>query len=183
MSASFSSRAWRTRDVTGLPLTVDANEAWTDPERAAAAIRWMEDRGVLLVEQPLPAGDLEGARALKKRVAMPLFADEAALVAADLDRIRGVFDGVNVKVQKAGGLRAARRMIARARALGMRVMIGCMLETSIGITAAAHLAPLADHVDLDGNLLLAEDPFRGAPVRDGRLVLPEVPGLGVEEAG
>jgi L-alanine-DL-glutamate epimerase-like enolase superfamily enzyme len=170
------------RAATERPLMVDANEAWTDPERAAATLRWMEGRGVLLVEQPLPAADREGARALKRRAAIPLFADEAALAASDLDGLREAYDGVNVKVQKAGGLRAARRMIARARALGLGVMIGCMIETSIGITAAAHLAPLADHVDLDGNLLLAEDPFRGAVVRDGRLVLPETPGLGVEGA-
>jgi len=111
---------------------------------------------------------------------MPIIADEAVLTADDIDPLARAYDGINVKVQKAGGLRMARRMIDRARALGMKVMLGCMIETSIGITAAAHLSPLADYADLDGNLLIGDDPFRGARVRDGRLVLPVGPGLGIE---
>ena len=102
------------------------------------------------------------------------------MTAEDIEPLAQAFDGINIKVQKAGGLRMARRMIGVARSLGMKVMIGCMIETSIGITAAAHLAPLADYADLDGNLLIAADPFRGVLVRDGRLVLPEGPGLGIE---
>jgi len=168
------------RAVTDLPLYVDANEGWTDRDRAVEMIKWMAGMGVVLLEQPLPAADLDGAKYVRDRVDMPIFADEAALTADDIPPLRDAFDGINVKVQKAGGLRMARRMIAAARGLGMKVMLGCMIETSIGITAAAHLSPLVDHADLDGNLLLASDPFRGAVVRDGRLVLPAGPGLGVE---
>ena len=168
------------RRVTDKPLYVDANEGWTDPKQAVEAIRWMEGMGVALVEQPLPASDLDGAKYVRDRVDMPIIADEAVLTADDIDPLAQAYDGINVKVQKAGGLRMARKMIDRARSLGMKVMIGCMIETSIGITAAAHLSPLADYADLDGNLLIADDPFLGARVRDGRLVPPDGPGLGIE---
>ncbi|HKN46789.1 MAG TPA: dipeptide epimerase, partial [Candidatus Polarisedimenticolia bacterium] len=168
------------REVTDKPLYVDANEGWKDRSQAVEMIKWMEGQGVVLLEQPLPAGDLDGARFVRDRVDMPIIADEACLTVADIPRIANAYDGINVKLQKAGGLRMARRMIDKARGLKMRVMLGCMIETSIGITAAAHLAPLVDHVDLDGNLLIANDPFRGATVRQGRLVLPDGPGLGVE---
>jgi len=168
------------RSVTDKPLYVDANEGWTDPKQAVEAIRWMEGMGVALVEQPLPASDLDGAKYVRDRVDMPIIADEAVLTADDIDPLAQAYDGINVKVQKAGGLRMARKMIDRARFLGMKVMIGCMIETSIGITAAAHLSPLADYADLDGNLLIADDPFLGARVRDGRLVPPDGPGLGIE---
>jgi L-alanine-DL-glutamate epimerase-like enolase superfamily enzyme len=168
------------RAVTDLPLYVDANEGWRDRDRAVEMIKWMEGMGVVLLEQPLPAADLDGAKYVRDRVDMPIFADEAVLTADDIAPLRDAFDGINVKVQKAGGLRMARTMIATARGLGMKVMLGCMIETSVGITAAAHLSPLVDHADLDGNLLIAADPFRGALVRDGRLVLPRGPGLGIE---
>lgn len=168
------------RRVTDRPLYADANEGWKDRDAALEMLRFMKDLGVVLVEQPLPAADLEGARYLRERGGLPIYADEAVMDAADVDRVRGAFDGVNVKVQKAGGLRAAHRAIERARECGMSVLLGCMLETSIGIGAAAHLAPLADHVDLDGHLLIADDPFRGPGLRDGRLVLPDRPGVGVE---
>jgi L-alanine-DL-glutamate epimerase-like enolase superfamily enzyme len=170
------------RKVTDRPLCVDANEGWEDARQAVEMIRWMEGMGVVLVEQPLPAGDLDGAKQVRDRVDMPIFADEACLTLRDIPPLAAAFDGINVKIQKAGGLRMARRMIEEARGLKMKVMIGCMIETSIGITAAAHLSPLADHADLDGNLLISNDPFRGAVVRDGRLALPDRPGLGVEGA-
>lgn len=168
------------RRVTGLPLYVDANEAWTDPTEAVEMIRWLSGMGAVLVEQPLPASDLEGAKRVRDQADLPIFADEAVLTVDDIAPLAQAYDGINVKVQKSGGLRMARRMIAAARSLGMKVMLGCMIETSIGITAAAHLSPLADFADLDGNLLLVEDPFRGALVRDGRLVLEDRPGLGIE---
>ena len=168
------------RRVTDKPLYVDANEAWTDPRMAAEVVRWMGGMGVALVEQPLPASDLDGAKYVRDRVDMPMIADEAALTAEDIDPLAQAYDGVNVKVQKAGGLCGALRMIEKARSCGMTIMLGCMIETSLGITAAAHLSPLVDHADLDGNLLIADDPFRGALVRDGRLVLPEGPGIGIE---
>jgi L-alanine-DL-glutamate epimerase-like enolase superfamily enzyme len=167
------------RAVTDKPLSVDANEGWKEPGEAIEMIGWLAGMGVVLVEQPLPAADLDGARRVRAGARLPIFADEAVVETADVGRVREAYDGINIKLQKSGGLRPARRLLDAARAAGMKVMIGCMIETSIGITAAAHLAPLADHADLDGNLLLAADPFRGAVVRDGRLVLPEGPGLGV----
>jgi len=170
------------RAVTDKPLYVDANEGWKDREQAVAMIRWMEGMGVVLVEQPMAAADLDSARFIRDRVSLPIIADEAVLTEADIAPLVGACDGINIKLQKAGGLRMARRMIDTARALGLKVMLGCMIETSIGITAAAHLAPLADWADLDGNLLIDNDPFRGATVQAGRLVLPPGPGLGLEGA-
>jgi L-Ala-D/L-Glu epimerase / N-acetyl-D-glutamate racemase len=167
------------REVTDRPLVVDVNEAWRDPEEAIAMIRWLAGMGVMLVEQPLPAGDLEGARRVRSRAVLPVFADEAVLHPSDLPALRDAYDGVNVKVQKSGGLRPALRLIEAARRLGFQVMIGCMIESSLGITAAAHLAPFADRADLDGHLLLAEDPFAGARIEGGIIALPQSPGLGV----
>jgi L-alanine-DL-glutamate epimerase-like enolase superfamily enzyme len=167
------------RAVATQPLLVDANEAWRDADEAIAMIRWLEGMGVLLVEQPCPAADHDLARAVRRRATLPIFADEAVRTAADVPGLREAYDGINVKVQKAGGLRPALRTIEAARAAGLQVMIGCMVETSLGITAAAHLAPLCDRADLDGALLLADDPFRGAVIEDGRIALPPGPGLGV----
>ncbi|MCR4440132.1 MAG: dipeptide epimerase [bacterium] len=166
------------RQLTDKPLRVDANEGWT-PEQAAATIRWLEDKGVELVEQPLPAGNLAAMRWLRERVTLPLIADESSRVAADIPGLAGVFDGINIKLSKCGGLREALQMIRLARRHGLKVMLGCMIESSVGITAAAHLASLVDYVDLDGHLLLAEDPYEGVTLRDGTLLLPERPGLGV----
>lgn len=159
-------------------LRVDANEGWT-PDDALERLEWLARMGVELVEQPLPAAMLEETRALRKRSPIPFFADESVHRAADIPALAGAFDGVNIKLMKCGGLSEALRMIATARAHGMKVMLGCMIESSLGITAAAHLSPLADTADLDGNLLLESDPFAGATVKAGRLVLPEAPGLGV----
>ncbi|MGB5159716.1 MAG: dipeptide epimerase [Thermoanaerobaculia bacterium] len=166
------------RGVTDRPLRVDANEGWT-LEGAQSRLEWLESMGVELVEQPLPAGQLEEMRELRRLSPLPLFADESVYRAADIPRLAGAFDGINIKLMKCGGLGEARRMIAVARAHGMQVMLGCMVESSLAITAAAHLSPLVDFADLDGNLLITDDPFVGAIVKGGRLVLPEEPGLGV----
>jgi L-alanine-DL-glutamate epimerase-like enolase superfamily enzyme len=166
------------RYTTRQRLRVDANEGWT-PSGAEERLRWLASLGVEMVEQPLPASMLEETRALRRRSPLPFFADESVHRAQDVPRLAGAFDGVNVKLMKCGGLGEALRVIAVARACGLQVMLGCMIESSLGITAAAHLSPLADTADLDGNLLLEEDPFVGATVREGRLVLPEAPGLGV----
>ncbi|MGB5550185.1 MAG: dipeptide epimerase [Thermoanaerobaculia bacterium] len=166
------------RGVTDRPLRVDANEGWT-LEGAQSRLEWLESMGVELVEQPLPAGQLEEMRELRRLSPLPLFADESVYRAADIPRLAGAFDGINIKLMKCGGLGEARRMIAVARAHGMQVMLGCMVESSLAITAAAHLSPLVDFADLDGNLLITDDPFVGATVKGGRLVLPEEPGLGV----
>jgi L-Ala-D/L-Glu epimerase len=168
------------RSVTDKPVRVDANEAWTDPALALANIEWLAGQGVELVEQPMPAADLDAARWLKERSPLPLVADEAVLLPSDLVRVADGYHGVNLKLMKTGGLAPALELIAVARALGLKVMIGCMIETGLGIAAAAQIAPLCDWVDLDGNLLLAEDPFPGHPVVDGRLAVSDEPGLGVK---
>jgi L-alanine-DL-glutamate epimerase-like enolase superfamily enzyme len=142
-------------------------------------IELLLDYDVEFVEQPLPAHDLEGLRFVRERSPLPIIADESCLVAADVARLVGVVDGINIKLAKCGGLREALRMIATARAHGMLVMAGCMIESSLGITAAAHFAPLLDYADLDGAALLAEDPFSGATIAGGKIRLPEGPGLGV----
>ncbi|ADO68500.1 dipeptide epimerase [Stigmatella aurantiaca] len=167
------------RSATSKVIRVDANEAWR-PDEALEHIEWLATQGVELVEQPLPAADVEGARWLKARSPLPLVADEALVHASDVPRLAEGYHGINIKLQKAGGIREAMRTLDVARACGLKVMIGCMVETAVGIAAAAHLGPLADWLDLDGNLLLAEDPFQGHPVEQGRIRLLEGPGLGVE---
>jgi L-Ala-D/L-Glu epimerase / N-acetyl-D-glutamate racemase len=166
------------RDVTDRPLWVDANEGWT-LEEAQSRLEWLQTMGVELVEQPLPASQLAETRELRRTSPLPIFADESLHVAADVPKLAEAFDGVNVKLMKCGGIGEALRIIAAARAHGMQVMLGCMVETSLAITAAAHLSPLVDYADLDGNLLITDDPFVGARVVGGRLVLPDGPGLGV----
>ncbi|MCS6913125.1 MAG: dipeptide epimerase [Myxococcales bacterium] len=167
-------------------LRVDPNEGWT-PAEARQHLRWLaglRHQGapvVELCEQPLPAHDLPALQALyRERLGVPILLDESALSAEEVPRLVGSCDGIVVKLQKAGGLTGALQQIAVARALGMRVMLGCMIESSLGITAAAHLAPLCDHADLDGHLLVDNDPFVGVKVAQGRLHLPQGPGLGVQ---
>ncbi|MBU8898791.1 dipeptide epimerase [Corallococcus sp. M34] len=167
------------RAHTRQPIRVDANEAWR-PAEALAHIEWLASQGVELVEQPLPAADGDGAKWLRARSPLPLVADEALSMAGDVPRLVEGYHGINVKLQKCGGIREALRIIETARACGLRVMLGCMVETGVGIAAGAQLAPLVDWVDLDGNLLLAEDPFVGHPVVAGRIQLGSGAGLGVE---
>jgi L-alanine-DL-glutamate epimerase-like enolase superfamily enzyme len=166
------------RDTTDRRLWVDANEGWTE-EQALERLPWLFSLGVELVEQPLPADRIDETRALRRKSPLPFFADESVHRAEDIPRLVGAFDGINVKLMKCGGIAEAIRMIAVARAHGMKVMLGCMIESSVAITAAAHVTPLVDAADLDGNLLLETDPFVGATVTEGRIVLPEGPGLGV----
>ncbi len=134
---------------------------------------------VEFVEQPLPPDDLEGMAALRRHGILPVIVDESCIVAADIPRLSGMVDGINIKLAKCGSLREALRMIATARAHGMLVMVGCMIETSLGITAAAHFTPLVDAADLDGAALTANDPFVGATIDGGQIRLPTGPGLGV----
>jgi len=166
------------RRCTDRPVRVDANEGWTR-EEALEKIRWLEGQNVEFIEQPLPAARLDDTRWLAERVSMPLFADESVHTAPDIPKLVGAFRGINIKLMKCGGIREALRMIHVARACDMKVMLGCMIESSIGITAAAQISPLVDYADLDGNLLIRNDPALGAIVKDGKLVLPEGPGLGV----
>lgn len=160
-------------------LRVDANAAWT-PKSALAMIPRLVELGVEFVEQPLPPHDIEGLRFIRERSALPIVADESCLVAADIPRLAGCVDGINIKLAKCGGLREALRMIATARAHDMLVMAGCMIESSLGITAAAQFAPLLDCADFDGAALVANDPYLGATIGEGRIELPVGPGLGVE---
>lgn len=169
------------RDVTDVPLRVDANEGWRDKQTALEKIRWLQDLGVELIEQPMPADMLDETAWLRDRVDIPIVADEAVKRAGDIPMLAQAYDGINIKLMKAGGIQEAVRMIHIARALGMKIMLGCMIASSVSITAAAHLSPLIDYADLDGNLLIANDPFTGVTVDHGRLILPDSPGLGITE--
>ena len=167
------------RSVTSKPLRVDANEGWKDKEEALRKIKWLETQGVEFVEQPMPSDMLDEMRWVHERVSMPIIADESCQRASDIPKLKGVFDGVNIKLDKSGGILEAYRMISIAKSLGMKTMLGCMISSSLSVTAAAHLSPLVDFADLDGNLLIANDPFRGVQVERGKLVLPDRPGLGL----
>ncbi len=161
-------------------LRVDANEAW-EPERAVATLRELHRYDVEFCEQPIPAGSPEKLRYVHERSPVPIVADENAIEAADVPVLRGCVDGVNVKLAKCGGIRAALAMIHTARACGLRIMLGCMVESAILATAAAHLSPLVDWADLDGPFLTARDPFSGIAYHNGKIVLPDGAGLGVRE--
>ena len=166
------------RDATDRPLRVDANAGWTR-ERALAMLPVLREHGVEFLEQPLPPDDIEGLAALQRRGVLPVVVDESCIIATDIPRLVGAVDGINIKLAKCGSLREALRMIATARAHGMLVMVGCMIESSLGITAAAHFTPLVDAADLDGAALTANDPFVGATIDGGQIRLPTEPGLGV----
>ena len=168
------------RDATDKPLRVDANAGWTR-QRALDMLPVLKAYGVEFLEQPLPPEDLEGVAALRRRGVLPVVVDESCIVAADIPRLAGAVDGINIKLAKCGSLREALRMIATARAHGMLVMVGCMIESSLGITAAAHFTPLVDAADLDGAALTANDPFVGATIDGGQIRLPTEPGLGVRK--
>jgi len=168
------------RDVTDKPLRVDANEGWTDREEAIRKIEWLAGQGVEIIEQPMPADRLEDALWLKERSPIPVLADEAVLHPSDLPTLAETYDGVNIKLDKAGGILPALRMIEMATELGLETMLGCMISSSVSITAAAHLSPLVNYADLDGNLLISNDPYTGVRVVGGKLVLPDGPGLGLE---
>jgi L-alanine-DL-glutamate epimerase-like enolase superfamily enzyme len=160
-------------------IRVDANEAWT-PKEAVARIESIEDFDIEFVEQPVSGHDLPGLGYVREAVSLPVIADESCIVPADVPRVAPYVDGINIKLMKCGGLYPALQMIHLARAHNLSIMMGCMIESSLAITAAAHLSPLLDYADLDGHLLIDDDPYRGVTVQDGRLVLPAAPGLGVE---
>ncbi len=170
------------RSVTKKPIRVDANEGWKDKEEAVRKINWLEKMGVEFIEQPLPAEMIEETRWIRSRVHIPIIADEACQRASDIPKLKEAFDGVNVKLDKSGGILEAYRMISIAKALGMKTMLGCMISSSVSVTAAAHLSPLVDYADLDGNLLISNDPFHGVRVEHGKLILPTRPGLGLTPA-
>ncbi len=168
------------REVTQRPIRVDVNGGWTVTE-AISKIARLADLGVELVEQPIYAEDMEGYEILRNKSPLPIFVDESVMVSRDIPQLMGKVDGINIKLVKCGGIWEALRMIHTARACGLKVMLGCMIESSIGITAASHLSPLVDYADLDGNLLLREDPYAGVTVEHGKILLPTESGLGVRE--
>ncbi len=168
------------REVTDKPLRLDANEGWTAKE-AVRKINQILERfdNIEFIEQPVPRWDIRGLKYVKENVPIPVIADESFHKLEDFQKIADAVDGVNIKLAKSGGITEALRIIHAARALGLKVMLGCMVETSLAISAAAQIAPLVDYADLDGNLLLESDPFKGVKTEKGRLYLNELPGLGV----
>jgi L-Ala-D/L-Glu epimerase len=162
-------------------LRLDANEGW-EPETAVAILRRLQPFDIECCEQPIEAGNPQAMKTIRERTSIPIVADEDAHTARDLPALYGCVDGVNIKLAKTGGMRGALAMIHTARAMGMRVMIGCMVESAIAATAAAHLSPLADWADIDGPFLTASDPYSGVTYDRGKLVLPDTPGLGVRES-
>jgi L-alanine-DL-glutamate epimerase-like enolase superfamily enzyme len=166
------------RDATDREIRVDANCGWT-VKHTIRMLPVLKEFGVTVLEQPLPPRQLDGLEQIRRHADIPLIADEDCETMADIPSLVGKVDGINIKLAKCGSLREALRMIALARAHGLMVMVGCMIETSLAITAAAHFTPLVDIVDLDGAALLAEDPFAGASIDGGQVRLPDGPGLGV----
>ena len=162
-------------------IRIDANEAWDVP-RAIAILRELERYDIEFCEQPIAAGNPQGLRAIRESANIAVVTDEDSRTASDLPGLYGCVDGVNIKLAKCGGIRAALAMIHTARALGFKIMLGCMVESSIAATAAAHLSPLVDWADLDGPFLTTSDPFVGVTYRDGKLILPDAPGIGVRRA-
>ncbi|MFW5707242.1 MAG: dipeptide epimerase [Bacteroidota bacterium] len=167
------------RDVTNKPLCVDVNQGWKNREKALEMIYWLQEQGVVFVEQPMPVEAIEDMAWLTANSPLPTIADEAVQAAADINRLYGVYDGINIKLMKCGGMRAAHKMANIARGMGMKVMLGCMTETSCAVTAMAQLGPIAQWADLDGNLLINNDVFDGLKVVDGKVILPQRPGIGV----
>ena len=169
------------REVSDLPIAVDVNQGWKDKKKALDEIFWLKEQGIVMVEQPMPKEMLDANAWLTERSPLPTFADEAIQRLKDIPAIKGAYTGINIKLMKCTGMREAWKMMNYARAEGMKVMIGCMTETSCAIAAAAQLSPAVDFADLDGNLLIANDIFRGPTVVDGKITLNQLPGIGIEK--
>lgn len=168
------------RSITEVPLCVDVNQGWKDREEALDKIYWLKEQGIVFVEQPMSKTAIDDIAWLTQNSPLPIVADEAIQTFNNIKDVYGIYSGINIKLMKCGGMRAAHAMMDTARALGMKVMIGCMTETSCAVTAAAQLSPLVDWADLDGNLLITNDIFDGLKVKEGKVVLPDRPGIGVE---
>ena len=168
------------REITDLPIAVDANQGWKDRNQALEMIHWLKEHGIVMVEQPMPKERLDDLAWVTEHSPLPVFADESIQRLRDIQSLKGVFSGINIKLMKCTGMREGHRMLEFARGLGMKVMVGCMTETSCAVSAAAQLSPAVDFADLDGNLLIANDRFDGVRVVGGKLTLPDRPGIGVE---
>jgi L-alanine-DL-glutamate epimerase and related enzymes of enolase superfamily len=171
------------RTVTDKPIAVDANQGWKDKHYALDMINWLKEKGIVMIEQPMPKYNLEDAAWVTERSPLPVFADESFQRLQDVLRLKGAFTGVNIKLMKCTGMREAWKIQTVARAANMKVMIGCMTETSCAISAATQLSPAVDWADLDGNLLISNDCFKGVTVINGKLHLDDKPGIGIEKVG
>jgi L-Ala-D/L-Glu epimerase len=167
------------REVTDANIRVDANAGWKNAEEALTKIDQLKKYKIEFVEQPIDPNDKDGLLKIKKESEIPIFIDEHLMTSKDIPSFAGLCDGINIKLAKCGGIREALRMIHVARAHGLQMMIGCMIESSVGIAAAAQLGSLADFLDLDSNLLISNDPYEGMTVKEGRIYLSGMPGLGV----
>ena len=167
------------RSMTNVPFCVDANQGWKNKEEALELCNWLKEKGCLFVEQPFDKAMIDETAWLRERSPLPLFADEAFQRLPDIPKFKGVYDGINIKLMKSTGMHEAYKMVVLAKALGMKVMIGCMTETSCAVTAAANLSPLVDFADLDGNLLIANDRFSGMTGENGKITLHDIPGIGI----
>ena len=167
------------RSVTSLPIAVDANQGWTDRQHALDEIHWLKEQGIVMVEQPMPKAQIDDIAWITQQSPLPIFADEGVQRLKDVPALKGAYTGINIKLMKCTGMREAWKMLNLARALDMKVMVGCMTETSCACSAAAQLSPAVDFADLDGNLLIANDRFRGMEVVKGKITLPDLPGIGV----
>ncbi len=167
------------RSVTDLPIAIDANQGWTDRSQALDMILWLKEKGIVMIEQPMPKYDLDNIAWLTERSPLPIFADESIQRLSDVERLKGVFSGLNVKLMKCTGMYEAWKMFELAKSLGLKVMIGCMTETSCAISAASQLCPAADFADLDGALLISNDCFTGTTIQKGKIILNDLPGIGV----
>lgn len=167
------------RSITDKVLYVDANEGWKDKHFALERIKWLKDQNVEFVEQPMPAAQFDDLQWLRDKSDLPIIADESVLRLSEIPKLAKAFDGINIKLMKCTGLREAMKMIHTAQSLNMKIMMGCMIETAVGISAGAHLGPLLDYADLDGNVLISNDPFEGVRNIRGELLLNDLPGLGV----
>lgn len=169
------------REVSDLPIAVDVNQGWKNKKKALDEIFWLKEQGIVMVEQPMPKEMPDANAWLTERSPLPTFADEAIQRLKDIPAVKGAYTGINIKLMKCTGMREAWKMMNYARAEGMKVMIGCMTETSCAIAAAAQLSPAVDFADLDGNLLISNDIFRGTTVVDGKITLNQLPGIGIEK--
>ena len=167
------------RSVTDKPMCVDVNQGWTDKNKALEMIHWLKEKGVVFVEQPMPKTAIDDMAWLTANSPLPTVADEALQRLPDVMKVHGVYSGINIKLMKCTGMREAHKMLTLARSLGMKVMIGCMTETSCAVSAAAQLSPKADWADLDGNLLISNDPYSGMQVVNGKVTLVDQPGIGI----
>jgi len=169
------------RSASEKPIAVDINQGWTDKHLALDMIYWLQERGVVLVEQPMLKHQLDDIAWLTERSPLPIFADESFQRLTDLERLKGAFSGINIKLMKCTGMREAWKILNVARASGMKVMIGCMTETSCAISAASQLSPAVDWADLDGNLLIKNDLYTGTTILNGKLTLTDLPGIGIKK--